>query len=1479
MIFKSIKKAFGWFSILFGLLALLIGGGYVALRSSRVQTKVTQYIAEYLSGELKTEVSVQGVDVGFFNRLILEGLYVQDLKGDTLAYLGNLHLGLKSFSIDKNQIYLDKVRLDNVKLYLHKYEGDEKLSIQFLIDYFVAPKDTTARKSWDIRSNALELRNASFQLRNHYSDATSIGIDYKDLDVRKINLLIDGIRIDVDTIYGNVKRLNCYENRGFYLKSFKGNAKVSPAELKVEGLSIQTATSDLNLDLHYTYNGWESYKTLIDSVRMDYRIEESVVNFKDVAFFAPALTGLDEMLRLSGHVYGSISRLNARKLKLAYGKSTQLEGDIDLDGLPNIRETFLHLNLKQLSTQYSDLIKVPVPPFESGKHLVIPKNVSNLGRLDFKGSFTGFLNDFVAYGKLNTSIGQLRTDISLRQEESTGQLAYNGKLQSFGFDLGKFLEEERVGKVSLDAKVLGSGLSKEEINAVLVGNVRSVELVGYDYKNIEVNGEFARSMFSGEVSVIDTNVAFVFRGGFDISQQLPQFNFHADVAHANLYELNLLRKREGTTISGVLDVDFIGNDIDNLIGLIEISNGTYQQEGDDLYEIGKFSLNISEEDSVKKLILRSEIVDADFNGKFNFRNIPKAVNNLLIKHLPSYAKGFEQLKPEEGLEFDFNIDLKSTELLSYLFVKDLSVSDSSNFQGSYSTLRDEIFLRGRLNEVNYQNVVLDNVQIEAENPGKEFQFGIFADKLNFTDSLYLASLEISSFTFEDSLGLVVKWDNKTKIENQAFIQGVASFPKNEEISFRLMPSQIVIAGLEWSVEPDNQLQIDTSAITFTDFRFHSQEQTIGLNGKMAKDPNAKLNVKLRNFNLKNLNLITQRSGITINGQVSGNAQVSGIYDKLFFTNQLQVDSLILNDVLVGTGELNNTWIPATRSVQVFGLFQRGDATSLSVVGEFLPGNDRRQNFNIKALIDRIPLSIFNPYIDKVITEVKGNAKADLSLKGTLKTPELAGYVVLDSANLLFTYLNTHFSISDTVDVKPDGFYFNNLQVADELDNQGSINGWVKHESFKNLRFDAKLNANDFLALNTNSAMNSLYYGKAYGTGQVHFFGEPKDMQLELSMRTERGTRFNIPLFGAKSVDESDFITFIKPKGAEDEMQIEEEFKVTFQNLTLDMDIEVTSDAQVQLIFDPKVGDVIKGKGDGDINISLNRSGNFKMFGNYYINKGEYLFTLQNIINKKFLIKQGGTINWSGDPYNALIDITGTYGVRTSLYDLMYPDTANENYKRRIQVDCILKMTDNLLNPNITFDVDLPNSDLQTLTDVRNKIGIGNVQEMNRQVFGLLVLNRFFPTEDQNQVLQQAGGFFQSSSAEMVSNQLSNWLSKISNDFDIGLNYRPGDDITSDEVQASLSTQLFNSRIIVDGNVGVANTQSNSSNIVGDVNIEYKITSDGRFRVRAFNKSNDINTLVKNAPFTQGVGLSYQKDFDKLGDLFRKWKRKPDKNKE
>lgn len=1468
MIFKSIKKAFAWTTLLLWLLVVVIGFGYLALRSPKVQTHITRYITDILSDELKTEVSIQGVDVGFFNRIILEDLYLADLKGDTLAYLKKLHLGLRYFSREDHQVYFDRISLDGVKFYLKKYEGDETLSTQFLMDYFADEKQAD-RTPWDIRFSEVELKNASFQYRNHYRKETVVGIDYWDLDVRRINMLIDNIRIDVDTIHGNMVRLNCVEKRGFAIRQIEGEVKVSPAELLINKLKIHTAKSNLDLDLHYTYDRWGDYLNFIDSVHMDHAFRESVINMQDIAFFAPPLLGLKQEFRISsGHVYGRVSSINGRDLNIRYGTGTVLQGDIDMDGLPNIQETFLYFNLKRLSSNYTDLRSIPAPPFESGRTVKMPKNIANLGRLNFKGNFTGFINDFVAYGKLQTDIGSISTDIMLKQDAVLETMAYTGSLRSMDFNIGRFIGSDKVGRVTLDANVEGHGLTKESLNARLVGQVQTLKLMGYEYSNIEVNGVFANSRFNGDLNIADRNVDMVFHGGIDLSQQLPEFIFHSHVKRADLYELNLLRRREDATVSGDVEVDFRGDDIDNIIGSISISDATYRQKDDDPFSVESFELVITEDSISKSLKLESAVIDANFNGKFNFRNIGKAVNNLMQKHLPSYSKGFKFLAEEEGQEFSFDIKLKETGILSYFLFPQLSISDSSSIIGSYSSTENEIFLRGDLPEVTYNTTVLKNVQIEAENPGKEFELAVYADALYLTDSIYLKDLGVRTFTFNDSLGLIVKWDNKSKLENSAFIQGVTSFEKNKQVTFHLEPSRIVTAGMEWRVDPQNRLTIDSSTFRFSEFRFYNEGQSLGLSGTVSKDENERLEIDLRHFDLAAMNLFSKGTGLTLAGEVSGKAQVSGLYSKLFLTNQLQVRSLTLNDVLIGTGELNNTWIPATRTVQVFGLLQRDGNTSLSVIGEFLPGNDRVRNFNIKAMIDRIPLSIFNPYIKQVVSGVEGTMMADLSIEGTLKAPALSGTVVLRKADLLINYFNTRYTISDTVIVTKDGFYFEDLLALDERENRGLINGSITHDGFKDLRFNVNLSADNFLAMNTNSAMNSRYYGKAFGTGTVDFTGGLNNMHFDVAMKTERGTRFHIPLFGAESVDESDFITFVKPKEAEDNTDTDNGFMIEFSNMSVNLDIEVTDDALVELIFDPAVGDVIKGKGSGDIRMSLDRTGNFKMFGDYHIKKGEYLFTLQNIINKKFLIQQGGTINWSGDPYNAIVDLRAIYGVRTSLYDLMYPDTTNENYSKRVQVECILKMTDNLLTPNIAFDIDLPNSDEATRTEVKNRIGIGNEQEMNRQIFGLLVLNKFFPTEDQNVGLD-AGGFFSASSAEVVSNQISNWLSKISNDFDIGLNYRPGDDITSDELELALSTQVFNNRVIVDGNVGVTNTQSSSSNIVGDVNIEYKITSDGRFRIRAFNKSNDISSLTQNAPFTQGVGISYQKDFNRLGDLFRR----------
>jgi hypothetical protein len=334
-------------------------------------------------------------------------------------------------------------------------------------------------------------------------------------------------------------------------------------------------------------------------------------------------------------------------------------------------------------------------------------------------------------------------------------------------------------------------------------------------------------------------------------------------------------------------------------------------------------------------------------------------------------------------------------------------------------------------------------------------------------------------------------------------------------------------------------------------------------------------------------------------------------------------------------------------------------------------------------------------------------------------------------------------------------------------------------------------------------------------------------------------------------------------------KVKNNYNVKLGGLALNFDLEVTPDAEVQLIFDQKVGDVIRARGDGNIKLKISSAGDFKMYGDYVIENGDYLFTLQNIINKRFDIEKGSVIKWSGVPYKADLNINAVYKARASLKPF-FPSDSSSTYKRRYPVDLKLSMTDQLLAPQINFNIDIPTVDAGVRQQVLSYINTD--AEMNRQVFSLLILNSFVTPPQ----LTNAGSSPGVASAgiantsELLSNQLSNMLSKISNDFDIGVNYRPGDEISKEELGVALSTQLFDDRLSIDGNLGVNNNNQSANNIVGDVNFDYKITDDGKLRIKAFNKANDNNQIYTTGPYTQGVGILYREEFDTIGQLYRRY---------
>ncbi|HRH65463.1 MAG TPA: translocation/assembly module TamB domain-containing protein, partial [Bacteroidia bacterium] len=505
------------------------------------------------------------------------------------------------------------------------------------------------------------------------------------------------------------------------------------------------------------------------------------------------------------------------------------------------------------------------------------------------------------------------------------------------------------------------------------------------------------------------------------------------------------------------------------------------------------------------------------------------------------------------------------------------------------------------------------------------------------------------------------------------------------------------------------------------------------------------------------------------------------------------------------------------------------------------------------------------YVSGVMSELNGKVTTDLTLTGTFSKPVFEGTVDFSRASCVVDYLNTRYSFTSRVLVKKNEFNLDGIKIIDRYNNEAVAKGKITHNYFTRFLFDVEVLPSKLQMLNTNAAQNSLYYGTAFVSGYAHFFGSIQSMNMVINLSPEKGTILNIPLNNRDDVSQSDFITFLDKSVKSDEAEPEVKRLVNLSGVKLNMNLDMNPNAMINIIFDEKIGDVISGTGTGSIRMDINTAGDFNMYGTYSIEKGDYLFTLQNLINKKFIVDRGSRITWAGSPYDATVDLSAVYVVNTSSLYKIIPDST---YKRRIPVDLRLLLTNKLMNPTINYDINVRGVDATEQTYIRSILN--SEQEINKQMFGLLVLNQFISPSGTGVTSAglDAGSGAGASASELLSNQVSNWLSQVSKDVNIGFNYRAKDTYSKEEIKVMFSKSLFNDRLTVEGNIGYSsNTPAqNNSNVVGDFNAEYKVSEDGRLRLKGFNRSNNENVINYTSPYTQGFGVFFRQEFNSIKDL-------------
>lgn len=1474
---------------------------FLLIQIKSFQVYVAKKTANYLSEKLHTNVSIGSVDVEFFKKIVLEDFYVEDLHHDTLIYAKKLKIDIGTLQWKRHKLVVNHIDLVNAKTAIVKYKNESDLNIQFIVDSFKSNDTITSKDSavWDFSVRKITLVNTDFIFKNENDTSTTKGVNYSDLHTQDINASVSDIHFDADTIYGKIDYLSTIEKSGFTLKNFSGDARVSPVGLQLANLKIITPQTTLATDLTFGYKSYNDFTDFINKVTIKANFNHSILELDDIAYFAPAMKGTFKQFLFSGKISGKVNDLRGKKMDITLmNTSTEFKGDIKLTGLPNIEETLIYLNVEQLRTNYNDLKQLSVPPFDKNQTLDVPNNVAKLGNMMFKGTFTGLYNDFYAYGDFSSALGKLAMDVSVHHDVKQNKELYKGKLNSTAFDFGSFFDIPTLGKATANITIDGTGLTAETAEAKLDGTINSLEFNHYNYNNIAVEGNIAKQIFKGKLNVKDENVDFDFIGSVDFTGHMPKLDFIASVDKANLVALNFMKGTEKTNLSTQVIINVTGNNIDNLIGHINLDNTIYRRN-DEVFKLSSFNLISSEENAIKTIKIFSDFVDAKVSGKFQLLSLTQSFEKLLSNYLPSYFPPPHPSKVHVTQEFEFNCLFKKTDDVTKLFLPQLVIAPKTFLKGSFNSNTNQLSLVGNSTSFTYSDFTLKNWNINA-NAADYLKLNLDCERFYLSDNSSIKNFTLTTITRSDSLNLSMNWDNKEETKYAGDIKAFLHFNSDNVIKLSILPSQFAIADSVWAINQVNEITIDSSHITIDKLLLENQEQSIALNGVISEDKSEKLKLTLNGFNLEYLNLFTRASGVTFKGRVDGESTVTDFYHNMVFLSNNNFKQLFVNDNEFGNGNIATLWDNSKEALSLKGSFSVGIVPNVLFSGYYYP-KKVDENLDLTLNFEAMKLQMFEPFVKDICPDLKGFFAGNISVKGSTQKPLLSGMLNLNAKKITLGYLNTTYNFIGDVVIENNSFGIENVSVFDMNHNKALLRGKVYHNNFKNFQLDFDIQPEKFMCLNTTEINNNAFYGKAYVSGVVNISGftdniiiaanvrtesintSPKADKINLLSKTEL-TRFFIPLSSTQEVSENNFITFVKKDSS---IVVKNDYKVQLGGLTLDFDLDVTPDAEIQLIFDQKVGDVLRSRGNGNIKLEINSLGDFKMFGDYVIENGDYLFTLENIINKKFDLEKGGTIKWSGIPYKADINLSAVYKARASVKPFLSDaDSTSSVYKTRYPIDLKLMMTNDLLSPEINFDIVLPTVDASTRQQVMSYINTES--EKNRQVFSLLVLNSFVTPSQ----LSGAGGGTSVGSAatantsELISNQLSNMLSSISNDFDVGVNYRPGDEISKDQLAVALSTQLFNDKLTIDGNVGKNTTNNqNANNIVGEVNVDYKLTDDGKLRVKAFNRANDNNLIYSTNQYTQGVGVFYREEFNSVGELvsrywngvFRRKKKKVDSN--
>jgi len=1403
-----------------------------------------------INKDFGTNISLDKVKISVFGGVKIQNVLILDHHKDTLIYSKIVNTNLLDLNaVTEGDLIFKRIRLDGVLFDMKTYKNEKKTNMDVFIESFDSGKPSTGKHTLFIADKA-SINHAHFRLYD-YNRAIP-----KDVDFTRVNAELTNFKLygpDVDIL---IDKLSFLDDRGLFVEDLSTVFSYTKKRIQLKKLELQTPNSKIKADLTLNYK-IQDFAKFNDRVKWDLKIHSASVGTNDVRCFYDGLAKNQVFYLKKTNLSGTLNDLYVNHLRLVDSNQSLMEGDIRFKNIfgKAHQRFYMDGDFSQINSSYVKLVKLM--PEVLGKKL--PLELKTLGDFWMEGSIQLTATAVDAALNMRSKIGRVQSVFSMTDIDFIDKATYNGNVVFEEFDAGAFLNRSDLGLVSMDVNVDGKGFTEKYLNTQVKGDIRKVHYNSYTYNNITLNGNFKLPYYKGQINVEDPNLKMDFDGLLDLSAKENKYDFRIQVAEANLSKLKLVNEPI-SNFKGDVEVQLTGNTIENLQGNVYIKKTSYQNVKD-TYTFDDFTVHSAfDKAGIRTLTINSpDIVEGEVVGRFQFKQLGKLTRN----SLGSLYTNFKPEKVNKGqfLKFNFTVYNKIIEIL----YPEIGLATNTVLKGSIKSDTQEFKMNFNSPKITYAKNSFDNIRVSVDNKNPLYNAYVELDSIK-TPYYKMRDFSLINITTKDTLLFRSEFKGGDKGEDFFSLNLYHTIDKDNNNVVGISKSEMKFKENFWYLNqkdsPDNKIVFDKMLhhFVFDDIILSHENQSITLKGDLSGPSKKDLELNFDNVDLYKVTPLS--SNFVFNGNLNGTVhfkQNNQIYKP---TASLVVDNLNINKTDLGVLKFDIEGDETLEKFTIDTYLNNENLESLNANGSFEIVNNKTI-LDLKLSLDKFNLGVFSSLGGDVLSNIRGFVTGNSVISGDVNSPKVSGRLFVDKAGLTIPYLNVDYQLNDRsiVDLVDETFLFRNNTIVDsKFNTKGFLNGTIQHNKFSDWKLDFGISSKKLLVLDTKDSEDAAYYGTAFINGNATISGPVNSLFIKIAAKSEKGSDVKIPINYAESVGENSFIHFITKKEKYNNKNGIVEKTNKYNGLELEFDLDITPDAEVEVILDRNSGHGMRGKGYGSLLFKINTLGKFQMWGDYQAYEGTYNFKYGGLIDKKFAVRKGGSITWEGNPMRAQLNLQAVYKTIANPAVLL----ENSSFNRKVPVDVVIGIQGDLASPNPDFNIEFPTVSNVLKSEIQYKLYDKDVRQT--QALYLLSSGGFLSPEGVNQ------SDFSGSLFETASSLLGDILKTDSDKFKVGLNYvsrdrRIGRE-TDGRVVATISSKI-NERISINGKVGVPFGGINESAVVGDVEVQYRVNQDGTMNLRLFNRENDINYIGQGIGYTQGLGLTYEVDFDTFRELFNK----------